>query len=97
MNNSSDDEYKPQSKVTDRGYPKPQPSGQALLQIMVILMSDGTFQFGLPNLVETVQDKMFIVGVLEGASRAAGNMTLQRRPGVIVPDGNPIPDLRKHD
>ena len=71
------------------------PAGQPILQIMVILMSDGTFQFGLPSLVETVQDKMFITGVLEQASRAAGNMTLQKsHAGVALPDGSPIPDLR---
>ena len=69
-----------------------------LVQVMVILMSDGTFQFGLPNLVSSIQDRIFIVGLLEQASRAADRMPLQQQPGgVLLPSGQPVPDLRGED
>ena len=65
-----------------------------ITQIMVQLNSDGSIGFGLPAPLQTVQDRIFLVGVLQNAVLAAANLTLTPKSPLIDPLGEPISDLR---
>ena len=72
------------------------PEPQLTHQLMIGLTVEGKIIFGLPAPVTEQADKLFLVGMLYQALATAVALPLQKKTGgLLVPDGQPVPDLRK--
>ena len=63
-------------------------------QLMIGLTAENKIVFGLPAPVTEQADKLFLVGMLYQALATAASLPLQKKGGLVVPDGQPVPDLR---